>query len=489
MLILPAAATTIACGLLLLRLTLSLPSIIHLLRRCWRHLDDLTQSHQTFTIPQTYSDGHQLNPLYAKSLAYLSSLPSLEDSDRAHILSTGRKPNDFLLHVTPGHVILDSFRGARLSWTLSDGCFELRLRRQDRPRVLRPYLQQLEAVADEIEFRKREVRLFTSCCNSTSGVWKSVPFNHPSNFDTVVMDPELKSRVRSDLESFLKGRNYYARLGRVWKRSYLLYGPPGTGKSTFVAAMAKFLRYDIYNLDLTTTSHEILYSLLQQTTPKSVILVEDLDRYLSRKREEASLVLNFMDGVLSCCGEERVMVFTMSSGKEAVDPALLRPGRLDVHIYFPLCDFAGFKILASSYLGLRDHKLYPQVEERFQSGGKLSPAEVGEIMIANRGSPSRAIKRVIGALNESSSLMSRTSSSSSSSSSVMKAERGVEFDGGGGRGGLGMGKDVTVREFRKLYGLIKRNGSKREGTMSVEMAAAAAAEANAAAVEKEKPVL
>jgi len=92
------------------------------------------------------------------------------------------------------------------------------------------------------------------------------------------------------------------------------------------------------------------------------------------------------------------MVFTMSGGKDGVDPAVLRPGRLDVHIHFTMCDFEGFKALASNYLGLKDHKLYPQVEEGFHAGARLSPAELGEIMLANRGSPSRALRTVISAL-------------------------------------------------------------------------------------------
>ena len=54
------------------------------------------------------------------------------------------------------------------------------------------------------------------------------------------------------------------------------------------------------------------------------------------------------------------MVFTMRGGKDAVDAVVVRPGRLDVHIQFTLCDFEAFKALFSNYLGLKDHKLYPQ---------------------------------------------------------------------------------------------------------------------------------
>jgi predicted AAA+ superfamily ATPase len=36
-----------------------------------------------------------------------------------------------------------------------------------------------------------------------------------------------------------------------------LYGPPGTGKSSMVAAMANFLKYDMYDLELSQVSHSV----------------------------------------------------------------------------------------------------------------------------------------------------------------------------------------------------------------------------------------
>ena len=119
------------------------------------------------------------------------------------------------------------------------------------------------------------------------------------------MDPDLKARVRADLESFLKGRAYYHRLGRIWRRSYLLYGAPNMGKSTFAAAMARFLGYDVYDIDLSRGGCDDLRALLLDTTPRSLILMEDLDCYLrggsgSDDGETAAArtacVLSFMDG-------------------------------------------------------------------------------------------------------------------------------------------------------------------------------------------------
>lgn len=283
---------------------------------------------------------------------------------------------------------------------------------------------------------------------------------HPATLETLAVDQELKARVKADLESFLKGRSYYARLGRVWKRSYLLQGLPGTGKSSFAAAMARFLCYDVYDLDLSLVSNSAdLRALLLNTTPRSLILVEDLDRYFAM-----SSMPNFMDGVFSSCGEERVMVYTAIGwkGKDAInDPAVIRPGRIDVRIPFPLCDFTTFKTLASSYLGVKDHKLYAEVEEGFQTGGRITPAEIGEIMIANRGSSTRAIRLVINALHQSASF--------GSVENKMRVR-----DGGCGVRGFGIGKEATVRELRKLYGFIRlRSGIRREGKVAMEVSAAA----------------
>ncbi|XP_020212450.1 AAA-ATPase At2g46620 [Cajanus cajan] len=346
----------------------------------------------------------QQNHLYTQVSLYLHSLLSIEDCHSANLV-TGKNQNDIVLSLAPNQTIQDHFLGATLFWSnlthTPTPTFLLKIRKLDKPRILRPYLQHIHTVADQIHHQgNRHLRLFINNAHHF-GRWRSLPFTHPSTFHTIAMEPDLKNRLKSDLQSFLRAKQYYHRLGRVWKRSFLLYGASGTGKSSFVAAMANFLSYDVYDIDLCKIpSDSDLKLLLLHTTPKSVVVIEDLDRFLADKtsRVSASGILNFMDGILtSCCAEERVMVFTMNT-KEHVDPNLLRPGRIDVHIHFPLCDFSAFKTLASSYLGVKEHKLFPQVQEIFQNGASLSPAEIGELMIANRNSPSRAIKSVITAL-------------------------------------------------------------------------------------------
>lgn len=91
-------------------------------------------------------------------------------------------------------------------------------------------------------------------------------------------------------------------------------------------------------------------------------------------------LLNFIDGLWSSCGDERIIIFT-TNHKDRLDPALLRPGRMDMHIYMGHCTFQGFKTLASNYLGLSDttmpHRLFPEIE-RLMDGDVITPAQVAE---------------------------------------------------------------------------------------------------------------
>ncbi|KAI3783845.1 hypothetical protein L1987_42933 [Smallanthus sonchifolius] len=481
-------------GFWLIPRVLSRTEVGHVLRNKWRDLEECFHRHQIYKIPR-FNQQMQENQVYRKVLTYLNSLPSAEDSDFVNLFSGDNKPNEINLAIdSANQVFSDTYLGSRIFWKFEKDCLVLKMRRKEKRRILSSYLQHVHNVTDEIEQKTKEIRLYINAVNEPeNGRWISVPFSHPATIDTSVLDSDLKNKMKSDLESFLKSEQYYHRLGRVWKRSYLLYGPSGTGKSSFIAGMAKFLRYDIYDVDLSkVTNDSDLKLLLLQTTRRSMIVVEDLDRYLVEKSTAVNLsgILNFMDGIISSCGEERVMVFTVSN-KDQVDPTVMRPGRIDVHVQFPLCDFPAFKTLANTHLGLKEHKLFPQVEEVFQAGASLSPAEIGEIMIFNRGSPNRALKNVISALKSNTDTKVVTVTQNKKEESF-RLTHSVSVGGAlgvpsglldhGGSVGLpprlmysGSARTVeeshgsrsfrrdsipTIKEFKKLYGLLKTKNNK-----------------------------
>ncbi|GLT25273.1 hypothetical protein SLA2020_004120 [Shorea laevis] len=276
--------------------------------------------------------------------------------------------------------------------------FELSFNKKFKDKVVNSYLSHVLARAKEIKEEAKLVKIYSRDCPhgaDDDGTWGSAILEHPATFDTVAMDPKLKKTIIDDLERFRSRREYYKKVGKAWKRGYLLYGPPGTGKSSLIAAMANYLKFDIYDLELARTSSNAgLRNLLLSTTSRSILVIEDIDCSIQIQNRENRLesnnsnnkltlsgMLNFIDGLWSSCGDERIIVFT-TNHKDRLDPALLRPGRMDMHINLSYCTVVAFRILASNYLDItdRDHPLFGEIESLIQST-EVTPAEVaGELM-------------------------------------------------------------------------------------------------------------
>ena len=95
-------------------------------------------------------------------------------------------------------------------------------------------------------------------------------------------------------------------------------------------------------------------------------------------------LLNIIDGLWSSCGDERIIVFT-TNHKDRLDPALLRPGRMDMHLHMSYCTMDGFKLLASNYLGINgDHRLFKEIEGLLENT-EVTPAEIAEELLKSDG--------------------------------------------------------------------------------------------------------
>ena len=160
--------------------------------------------------------------------------------------------------------------------------FELSFHKQHKNMVLKSYLEFVIREAKEMKENLKTVKLHTVQYENLYGnlmdAWSSVNLNHPAKFDTLAMDPELKKAVIEDLERFLERKEFYRRVGKAWKRGYLLYGPPGTGKSSLIAAIANFLKFSVYDLELTELRcNSELKKLIIATANRSIIVIEDID--------------------------------------------------------------------------------------------------------------------------------------------------------------------------------------------------------------------
>lgn len=155
----------------------------------------------------------------------------------------------------------------------------------------------------------------------------------------------------ADARAFLASGEWYSRRGIPWRRGWLLSGEPGGGKTSMVRAVATELRLDLYLLDLgdPALGDVGLQAIVAQIPPRSILLIEDVDRLLDAPRrkakkkdddegdgeEESAMkvtlagLLNALDGVLSSTG--RILAMT-TNHRDRIDPALVRPGRVDLDL-------------------------------------------------------------------------------------------------------------------------------------------------------------
>ncbi|XP_057962743.1 AAA-ATPase At5g17760-like [Malania oleifera] len=351
------------------------------------------------------------NQVYDAAETYLCT--KISPSTQRLRVSKTPKEKSLTVRFEKGENISDCFDGVSLNWRLAwaetenpnsnsnhsnasryeKRFFELSFDRKHKDMILDSYLPFVLEKSKAIKDEEKAVRLFSlGGLYPCSGLlWEGINLDHPATFEKLAMDPDQKRAVVEDLDRFVRRKEFYRRVGRAWKRGYLLYGPPGTGKSSLIAAMANYLKFDVYDLQLANVTRDSdLRKLLLATTNRSILVIEDIDCSMQpterrpfdgRKPPDLQLtlsgLLNFIDGLWSSCGDERIIVFT-TNHKEKLDPALLRPGRMDMHIHMSYCTPCGFKLLASNYLGISGrHRLYAQIE-RLMESVKVTPAQVAE---------------------------------------------------------------------------------------------------------------
>ncbi|XP_062102453.1 AAA-ATPase At3g50940-like [Humulus lupulus] len=369
------------------------------------------------TMVLNQSDGLFNNEIYEAAEVYLGE--KVSPSTQRLSVSKPEKEKNFIIAMERGETIVDVFNGVKFTWTLvcsqvesnnfhnprnynstlrsEARSFELSFHKKHLDLVLKSYLPHILTESKSVKQEKKTLKIFTvyNIYGDIADVWMPTNLDHPATFDTLALDTDIKNFILDDLERFLKRKEYYRKVGKAWKRGYLLYGPPGTGKSSLIAAMANYLNFDVYDLELTGIQYNSeLRRLLLAMANRSILVVEDVDCSIqledrskllnsppTSNEDQVTLsgLLNFIDGLWSCCGDERIIIFT-TNHKERLDPALLRPGRMDVHLHMSYCTPGGFRLLASNYLGIKHHPLFEEIEQQLKST-EVTPAEVAEELI------------------------------------------------------------------------------------------------------------
>ena len=152
---------------------------------------------------------------------------------------------------------------------------------------------------------------------------------------SIATEDDAAARLLTDVRWFYDSREWYAARGVPWRRGYLLYGPPGTGKSSLIRAIASELNCDIATLDLGRTGlgDDELREALSEAPKNAILACEDIDAVFTQREGKSGVsfsgLLNAIDGVAA--QEGRALIMT-TNHRERLDPALIRPGRADLHL-------------------------------------------------------------------------------------------------------------------------------------------------------------
>lgn len=218
------------------------------------------------------------------------------------------------------------------------------------------------------------------------------------SMNSVCLPEGMAEDLLREIKDFLAAQQRYADLGIPWRLGYLLEGPPGTGKSTLARALAGEFTLPVYAPILRDKglSDAMLARLLGNVPSRSIVLLEDIDCVTPARQGEQSDSLT-LSGLLNCVDgpmamEGRILLMT-TNAPETLDPALLRPGRVDRRIHLGPATAGQAE---SIYL-----RFHPDAEASARAFGRemagQTMAEIqGKLLHDGGGSPLRLIREGAG---------------------------------------------------------------------------------------------
>jgi len=173
-------------------------------------------------------------------------------------------------------------------------------------------------------------------------------------FNDVAGLEEAETEVKEIVE-FLKAPEKFTKVGAKIPKGIILVGPPGTGKTLLAKAVAGEAQVPFFSISgsafvemfvgVGASRVRDLFKTAKERTP-CILFIDEIDAigrsrgkgaYLSGSNDERESTLNQllteMDGFDTNSG---VIVLAATNRADLLDPALLRPGRFDRHIYLEL---------------------------------------------------------------------------------------------------------------------------------------------------------
>ncbi|KAJ5580127.1 ATPase [Penicillium hispanicum] len=184
---------------------------------------------------------------------------------------------------------------------------------------------------------------------------------------------EIKKRLQQAVERPLKHPQRMQRLNVKSKKGVLLYGPPGCSKTLTVKALAteaglNFLAVkgaEILSMYVGESERSLreIFRKARAARP-SIIFFDEIDAIAARRSSSSqggvnvlTTLLNEMDGIEEL---RNVLVIAATNKPDVLDPALMRPGRLDNILYIGPPDFEARREILLIWAG--KSVIHPEVD-------------------------------------------------------------------------------------------------------------------------------
>lgn len=217
----------------------------------------------------------------------------------------------------------------------------------------------LEAKADYLASQEDTISIYSYDMHTR---WRKLADRPRRSLNSIILDPGMKDMLISDAKDFLSSKTWYAARGIPFRRGYLLHGAPGSGKTSLIHSLAGELGLKILVISLShpNLNDTILREIMTELPEQCIALIEDIDAAftqtmnrdlpsdedtedsvsVSRNKNQGSTnkitlsgLLNVLDGIGAAEGR---ILFATTNKYSSLDPALCRPGRMDVHVEFRL---------------------------------------------------------------------------------------------------------------------------------------------------------
>lgn len=191
-------------------------------------------------------------------------------------------------------------------------------------------------------------------------------FATPLGLDAVAGMAELKSVLMEDVVKPFRNPEKYKAFKISVPNGILLYGPPGCGKTFIVQKLAEELGYNYVALKHSDVASSYVHGSVQmirdafeeaRKKAPTVLFIDEIDgiapnremvtgNNASHKQEEINEFLMQLNNAAS----DNVLVIAATNRPQLLDPALIRPGRMDYHIYVGPPDYRARLELFRMYL-------------------------------------------------------------------------------------------------------------------------------------------